>query len=394
MELVRSLSQAKLHFAVLAYSTTYGGHLLKEIQMAYDTPCATPLWTRTHVLRLAYDAGECQVPDIEAELQASRIVSWTQIANSGSQAARCLHLDVLRTAWHVKFQGQQRKGTGPSPFAVLTPQTPMSGGNVRATGMERAPLQALQDMEVIALLPGDPQERQWMDTYTNLVDTQVKDVLTAADEIMNQSTNDTPQIDLALCTRWEMLSTSIYPMKRLQIPQSARLLRFHWSGLQPKPGAHSRSPGLMAPIRTVLRASISGSWVPHRVGEGGSCLLCTGQQRATWQHCVNKGGFDWAALTTEQTVPETKIAFEAIQTALDVDPFAWHAMLPARFFWPHPLPEPRPDLIEERRDEHRQRCSAHMRLAQEMTTAAVRYSERQAAMPDALTLEQPSVEWD
>ena len=39
--------------------------------------------------------------------------------------------------------------------------------------------------------------------------------------------------------RWEMLSTSIHPMRRLQIPQNARLLRLHWSGLQPKPG-HTR----------------------------------------------------------------------------------------------------------------------------------------------------------
>ena len=186
-----------------------------------------------------------------------------------------------------------------------------------------------------------------------------------------------------------MLSTSIYPVRRLQIPQNARLLRFHRSGLQPKPGAHSRSPGLMAPLRTVLRASISGSWILHRVGEGGSCLLCTGQQRATWHHCVECGGSDWAALTAEQTVTEAKVAFEAIQRALDVDPFAWYAMLSTRFFWSHPLPEPRPDLIEERRDEHRQRCKAHMRLSQEVTMAAVRCGERLAAMPDARSLGQP-----
>ena len=47
------------------------------------------------------------------------------------------------------------------------------------------------------------------------------------------------------------------------------------------------------------------------------------------------------------------------------------------------MPELRPDLIEERRDEHRQR------LAQEVTMAAVRFCERLAAMPDARTLGQP-----
>ena len=183
-----SLAQTKLHHAVLACSTTGGGYLLQEIQRAYDALARDSVRnasTDTHILRLAHDAGGCQVPDIEAELQAARIASWTEIAKSGSQAAKCIHLEVLRTAWHVKVQGKRRKGTGPSPFAVLTPLTPVSGGYARVTEIGRTLLQALRDMEVIA--PRDPQERQWMDTCTNLVDTQVKDVLKAADEMMDQS---------------------------------------------------------------------------------------------------------------------------------------------------------------------------------------------------------------
>ena len=64
-----------------------GGYLLQDIQRAYDALARDSVRNAsmdTHILRLAYDAGGCQVSDIEAELQPERIASWTQIANSGS----------------------------------------------------------------------------------------------------------------------------------------------------------------------------------------------------------------------------------------------------------------------------------------------------------------------
>ena len=135
---------------------------------------------------------QATTPDLASQTSPARRCSVKDRAPSWrSHPARRSHRDRPTAARHVKVHGQQRKGTSPDP-------TDPSVGWLREGDRKGESTNSGTPRH-----GGDcPSSRRptGRDTYTNLVDTQVKDVLKAVDEMMDQSMDDTPQIDLALCT--------------------------------------------------------------------------------------------------------------------------------------------------------------------------------------------------